>query len=65
MTHTPGPLRGLVLKHCPIVGDHWKTYFSHHSTVGGLAEKLRQGVRNGRWKSWAIVVVVEMPGNRR
>jgi hypothetical protein len=62
ITTQPGPIRGLVLKHCPINGDHWKSYFSHHSTVGGLASRLREGVRKGRWVSWMIVVVVENAG---
>ena len=59
----PGKIRGLVLKCCPVVGDHWKSYFSGHTTVGGLAAKLREGERKGRWLKWMIVAVIENSAN--
>lgn len=59
LVDAPGKIRGMVLKHCPVNGDHWKSYFSGHSTVGGLASRLREGVKKGRWSAWMIVCVVE------
>ncbi len=65
MKNTRKGVKAMVLVYQPeLTYSVWQDFISRHTTIDGLENALRKGVRNGEWVGWRLITITkEIIGN--